>query len=458
MLPPHLGSTLAAEAQTRLGDALHAISLPNLPSLPSMPSVDISSVDAVRSRGALGVAACGQESAGAHFQRPAHTSSGASVSFVPPASVSRAPLARPLAALELSAAASSALDGAVSSVDQAVGSALGGALPGGAVPSPDGLQPHWGMQLAEQWLGEAREWASFALGAVQEAGPTAGLRPALEQLSAALASAGDALGALSAGVTRGVPSTYTPTWSSAAPASPPADYAALLGPVQEAARQVQELIERVGASLPADGGPAAAAQSAWAALQAESLGGVSAGTLTLITAGVSLIIAASIPPSGPSGGGGGGGSGGSKNSPDLPVDYSPSAVADYYALRPALVSARGLQVAREALAIGAGLLSDLATGGLAANAPRRAAQVRQAVERLGPAYVKVAQALSTRVDILSPAYLVEIERLQDQVPTFPDAIAMAAIEEGEQGGEGGRMGGCARGGHCSSDEVCQPGA
>lgn len=41
------------------------------------------------------------------------------------------------------------------------------------------------------------------------------------------------------------------------------------------------------------------------------------------------------------------------------------------------------------------------------------------MERLGPAYVKVAQAVSTRVDILSPAYLIEIERLQDRVPPFP---------------------------------------
>jgi hypothetical protein len=55
----------------------------------------------------------------------------------------------------------------------------------------------------------------------------------------------------------------------------------------------------------------------------------------------------------------------------------------------------------------------------------RAAQVRGAVERLGPAYVKIAQAVSTRVDILSPAYLVEIERLQDRVPPFPTALVRA---------------------------------
>ena len=46
-------------------------------------------------------------------------------------------------------------------------------------------------------------------------------------------------------------------------------------------------------------------------------------------------------------------------------------------------------------------------------------QVRGVIERLGPAYIKIAQAVSTRVDILSPEYLVEIELLQDRVPAFP---------------------------------------
>lgn len=62
------------------------------------------------------------------------------------------------------------------------------------------------------------------------------------------------------------------------------------------------------------------------------------------------------------------------------------------------------------------------------NAPRRARQLRGELERLGPAYVKVAQAVSTRVDILSPEYLVEMELLQDRVPPFPTSQALAAIE------------------------------
>ena len=35
------------------------------------------------------------------------------------------------------------------------------------------------------------------------------------------------------------------------------------------------------------------------------------------------------------------------------------------------------------------------------------------------ACLQVAQAISTRVDILSPEYLIEIERLQDDVAPFP---------------------------------------
>ena len=58
----------------------------------------------------------------------------------------------------------------------------------------------------------------------------------------------------------------------------------------------------------------------------------------------------------------------------------------------------------------------------------RARQLRAELERLGPAYVKVAQAVSTRVDILSPAYLVEMELLQDRVPPFPTAEALQTIE------------------------------
>ena len=41
--------------------------------------------------------------------------------------------------------------------------------------------------------------------------------------------------------------------------------------------------------------------------------------------------------------------------------------------------------------------------------------------------LQVAQAISTRVDILSPEYLIEIERLQDDVAPFPTSQVSFAL-------------------------------
>lgn len=57
--------------------------------------------------------------------------------------------------------------------------------------------------------------------------------------------------------------------------------------------------------------------------------------------------------------------------------------------------------------------------------------MRKVIERLGPAYVKVAQAVSTRVDVLDMSYLLEIERLQDRVPPFPTEAALLVMAEGQ---------------------------
>ena len=70
-------------------------------------------------------------------------------------------------------------------------------------------------------------------------------------------------------------------------------------------------------------------------------------------------------------------------------------------------------------------------GKLGTNSPKRAAQLRKAIEKLGPAYVKVAQAVSTRGDVLDVNYLREIERLQDRVPPFPTKAALLVMTEGQ---------------------------
>ena len=50
-----------------------------------------------------------------------------------------------------------------------------------------------------------------------------------------------------------------------------------------------------------------------------------------------------------------------------------------------------------------------------------AAELAADLERLGPAYIKLGQLLSTRSDLLPPAYLAALARLQDRVDPFPSA-------------------------------------
>ena len=58
-----------------------------------------------------------------------------------------------------------------------------------------------------------------------------------------------------------------------------------------------------------------------------------------------------------------------------------------------------------------------------------AVRLREAIENLGPIFIKFGQILSTRRDLLSPDYAEELAKLQDQVPPFPSATAIATIEE-----------------------------
>jgi ubiquinone biosynthesis protein len=46
----------------------------------------------------------------------------------------------------------------------------------------------------------------------------------------------------------------------------------------------------------------------------------------------------------------------------------------------------------------------------------------------GPIFVKFGQVLSTRRDLLPPDIADELARLQDRVPPFPSAVAVATIE------------------------------
>ena len=58
----------------------------------------------------------------------------------------------------------------------------------------------------------------------------------------------------------------------------------------------------------------------------------------------------------------------------------------------------------------------------------RAERLRRALESLGPIFVKFGQLLSTRRDLLPADIADELAKLQDQVPPFPSAQAVALLE------------------------------
>ena len=60
---------------------------------------------------------------------------------------------------------------------------------------------------------------------------------------------------------------------------------------------------------------------------------------------------------------------------------------------------------------------------------RRAERMRGTMLELGPAFIKVGQVLSTRPDILPPAYIDVLEGLQDDVPPAPWEESKLVIEE-----------------------------
>jgi ubiquinone biosynthesis protein len=62
----------------------------------------------------------------------------------------------------------------------------------------------------------------------------------------------------------------------------------------------------------------------------------------------------------------------------------------------------------------------------------RAQRLREALERLGPIFVKFGQVLSTRRDLLPTDLADELAKLQDRVPPFASAVAVATIERAFQ--------------------------
>lgn len=108
--------------------------------------------------------------------------------------------------------------------------------------------------------------------------------------------------------------------------------------------------------------------------------------------------------------------------------YNPQAIASYYNKRPWLVIWRAVTVVWLFAGFLIGLLIDRAIGNVDANKSDRATRLRDILTYLGPTYIKVGQALSTRPDLIEKDFLEELIKLQDQLPAFDNELAMQIIE------------------------------
>ncbi|MDA0866436.1 MAG: AarF/ABC1/UbiB kinase family protein, partial [Cyanobacteria bacterium] len=108
--------------------------------------------------------------------------------------------------------------------------------------------------------------------------------------------------------------------------------------------------------------------------------------------------------------------------------YDAQKIGRYYGRRPWVVLWRSLQVVWLLGTFALACRWDVWRGKEAQHRAQRAAQLRNVLTQLGPTFIKVGQALSTRPDLIRPDFLIELIKLQDQLPPFPTATAYAIIE------------------------------
>ncbi|MDJ0553316.1 MAG: AarF/ABC1/UbiB kinase family protein [Microcoleaceae cyanobacterium MO_207.B10] len=108
--------------------------------------------------------------------------------------------------------------------------------------------------------------------------------------------------------------------------------------------------------------------------------------------------------------------------------YDPEAIAEYYRYRMWLVIWRFLRIVFSFAGFFVGVLWDKWRYQKVEDTPQRATQLRKILTGLGPTFIKVGQALSTRPDLVRKDFLEELTKLQDQLPPFDNEMAISIIE------------------------------
>lgn len=86
----------------------------------------------------------------------------------------------------------------------------------------------------------------------------------------------------------------------------------------------------------------------------------------------------------------------------LPKEYDVDKIKNFYSSHPRIVAARGTEILTSFKDFLLGLFSDYRSGKSQENERLRAVQFVEIISTLGPAFIKVGQALSIRPDLLSP--------------------------------------------------------
>ena len=107
--------------------------------------------------------------------------------------------------------------------------------------------------------------------------------------------------------------------------------------------------------------------------------------------------------------------------------YSKSAAQTFFSSRPIFVLRRLLQLAQLTGSFQLKLLVDWKTGNLEKNEKERAVEALALATKCGPTTIKLAQALSLRLDLIPEAYALQLRQLQDAVPPFPSDKAFAIL-------------------------------
>ena len=120
--------------------------------------------------------------------------------------------------------------------------------------------------------------------------------------------------------------------------------------------------------------------------------------------------------------------------PSLPRVYNKETLNDYWSRRPITTAKRLVTVTSElAPRLGAYLWDfHIAPPDGDSNEELQslhACKLKEALTRLGPAFVKAGQQLSIRPDLVPPAVLKELQRLCDSVQPIPDEVALELMKD-----------------------------